>query len=403
VANSRRPLEHIRVLSAEQYIAGPCCTMILADAGAEVIKVEKPYAGDARRKMGPFIDVDGERHSWGFAEFNRNKKSVALDLQREEGRSIFAGLASRSDVVVENFRPGVMERLGLGYRALKEVNPSLVYCALSGFGHSPGPYSDRPAFDIVAEAMSGLMHMVGFEDRPPISALFGLADLVTAYNAVQGILMALLDRAVTGEGQFVDVSMLDSMVFLNERALTIHSFTGMVPSRGPERFFGPRGAFKAKDGYLAMNIPSDYMWERLAQAMGREDLAADPRCADGPSRAAHAESLIRPAIEDWLKDKRTREAAEILASYGVPAGPVHTAGDVFNCPQVEARGMLVPIEHGPLKGRRVVKSPSRFSRAPDARAAWVPALGEHTGEVLRELLRLDQEELDDLRAGGVIQ
>jgi formyl-CoA transferase len=377
--------------------------MILADAGAEVIKVEKPGAGDARRKMGPFIEVEKTRHSWGFAEFNRNKKSVALDLQREEGMSIFIDLAARSDVMVENFRPGVMERLGLGYPVIKEVNPSLIYCALSGFGHTQGPYSDRPAFDVVAEAMSGFMHMVGFGDRPPVSALFGLADLVTAYSAVQGILMALLDRAVTGEGQMVDVSMLDAMVFLNERALTIHSFTGMVPSRGPERFFGPRGAFKAKDGYIAMNIPSDYMWERLALAMGREDLAADPRCADGPSRAAHAESLITPAIEDWLKDKGIREAAEILASHGVPAGPVHTAEDVFNCPQVEARGMLVPIENGPLRGRRVVKSPSRFSRAPAARAGWVPALGEHTEEVLRELVGLDQEALKRLRSEGVIQ
>jgi len=401
----RKPLEHVTVLANEQYIAGPYCTMLMADAGARVIKVERPGSGDPRRAMGPFLEVDGEKHSWGFAEYNRNKESVALDLRKEEGKDIFKALARASDVVVENFRPGVMDKLGLGYRHLKKENPRLVFCAISGFGQLDGyqgPYSDWPAFDIVSEAMSGVMHMIGFEDRPPVSALYGLADLMAGQAAVQGILMALLSRDRTGEGQMVDISMLDAMVALNERALTIYSFTSEAPMRGQERHLGPRGAYRTSDGYLAINIPSDYMWGRLAQAIGREDLAHDPRCADGPSRARHSETLIRPAIEDWLRDRGSMEAAGILNSLGVPAGPVHTAAELFQCPQVEAREMLLPIEEGPLSGRRLVRSPVRLSAQPKVRAGWVPSLGQHTTEVLEEMLGFQKEQVEDLRRRGVI-
>jgi formyl-CoA transferase len=401
----RRPLEHITVLANEQYIAGPYCTMLLADAGAQVIKVERPGNGDPRRTMGPFLEVDGEKHSWGFAEYNRNKKSVALDLSKEEGKDIFKALARASDVVVENFRPGVMDKLGLGYSRLKMENPRLVFCAISGFGQMDGyrgPYSDWPAFDIVSEAMSGIMHMIGFEDRPPVSALYGLADLIAGQAAVQGILMALLDRDRTGEGQMVDISMLDAMVALNERALTIYSFTSEVPVRGQERHLGPRGAYRTKDGYLAINIPSDYMWGRLAQAIGREDLVNDPRCASGPSRARHSEALIRPAIEDWLQDKSSAEAAGILNGLGVPAGPVHTAAELFRCPQVEIREMLLPIEEGSLAGRRLVRSPVRLSATPKVRASWVARLGQHTTQVLDEMLGFKEEQVEDMRRRGVI-
>lgn len=400
------PLEGIRVIAVEQFIAGPYCTMLLADAGAEVIKVERPGSGDPRREMGPKLKSEsGEEMAWGFIEFNRNKKSICLDIQKEQGKAVLRDLVSRADVVVENMRPGVMDRLGLGYKDLSSVNPGIVYAAISGFGQMEGyqgPYSDWPAFDIVVEAMSGYMDLVGFEDRPPISAIYGLADLAAGLSAVQGILLALLSRQKTGKGQFVDISMLDSMVALNERALTIYSFTGSSPVRGKETLFGPRGAFRAKDGYVALNVPTDYMWGRLAAAIGREELVEDPRCKDGRSRAANNESFLRPIIEEWLKDKTRMEAVKKLIEGGVPAGPVHTAEDVHRCPHVAARRMLVEIEDPIARGHKVVRSPVRLSDAPEVRAATVPRLGQHTEEVLSGILGYSSGKIEELRQQGVI-
>jgi len=394
MSGTRRPLEHVRVLAHEQYIAAPYCTMLLADYGAEVIKVERPGTGDPRREMGPFIDTNSGRYAWGFAEYNRNKKSVTLDLKDPADREKFERLAAASDVLVENFRPGVMDKLGVGWERLRQVNPRLVYCAISGFGQLEpykGKYSNWPAFDIVVEAMSGFMHMIGFEDRPPVSAVYGLADLVAALVAVQGILAALLDREVTGEGQFVDISMLDAMIALNERALTIHSFTGQVPSRGPERLIGPRGTFRAKDGYLALNVPTDYIWHRLTYVIGREDLAHDPRCVSGPARAANLETVIRPAIEGWLQDKTRQEAMVLLNEAGVPVGPVQTAADVFACPHVAARGMLVELDDPGVTGKKLVGSPVKFSRAPAPSASRTPGLGEHNDLLDRILVDFKAE------------
>jgi formyl-CoA transferase len=379
--------------------------MLLADAGAEVIKIERPGTGDPRRVIAPFAESkDDKRLGGGFIAYNRNKKSIALNVQTDEGRAIYKELAQVSDVVVENMRPGVTKRLGIDYDVVKEINPRLVYAAISGFGQLPGfegPYSDWPAFDIVAEAMSGIMHLVGHEDRPPQWTIYGMPDLYSGLVAAFSIMLALFMRDRTGEGQFVDTAMYDAMLSLNERMVMLYSLTGQEQPRGRMRFQGPRAAFKATDGYLAINIPDDLMWKRLCKAMGREDLVNDPRTADGPARGEN-EDFIRSVIEAWLAGQTREEARAILTEHGVPAGPVYTAEDIFNCPQVAARHMLVDIEDPEFGTYKFARSPMLLSSSPGIEARRPPRLGEHTRPLLQELLGYDDVRLDALEAAGVV-
>jgi formyl-CoA transferase len=379
--------------------------MLLADAGAEVIKIERPGTGDPRRIIAPFAEgEDGRRIGGGFLAYNRNKKSVVLNLRAEKGRAIYKELAKVSDVVVENMRPGVTTRLGIDYNVLKEINPQLVYAAISGFGQLEGfkgPYTDWPAFDIVVEAMSGIMHLVGYEDRPPQWTIYGLADLYSGLVTAYSIMLALFMRERTGEGQFVDTAMYDSMLALNERMVMLYSLTGEMQPRGRMRYQGPRAAFKAKDGYLAVNIPDNLMWQRLCQAMGREDLVEDPRTADGPARGENA-GLVRSVVEDWMADKTREETRMILSEHGVPSGPVHTAEDIFNCPQVKARQMLVDIEDPAFGTYKFARSPMMLSSSPGIETRRPPRLGEHTRPVLQELLGYGDAELEELEAAGAI-
>jgi formyl-CoA transferase len=401
-----RPLTGVRVIALEQYMSAPYCTMLLADAGAEVIKIERPGTGDPRRVIAPFAESkDGQRLGGGFIAYNRNKKSVALNLRSEEGREIYKRLAAVADVVVENMRPGVTTKLGVDYPVLQKLNPRLVYAAISGFGQLEpykGPYTDWPAFDIVAEAMSGIMHLVGYEDRPPQWTIYGLADLYTGLVTCYGIMLALFMRERTGEGQYVDAAMYDAMLSLNERMVMLYSLTGQMQPRGRMRFQGPRAAFKAKDGYLAVNIPDDLMWQRMCEAMGREDLKEDPRTADGPSRAQN-DDFIRSVVEEWLADKTREEAREILREHGVPSGPVHTAEDIFNCPQVAARQMLVDIQDPVFGTYKFARSPLILSAAPGIETRRPPRLGEHTRPILRDLLGYEDSEIERLHEQGVIQ
>ena len=401
-----RPLDGVRVLSLGQYMSAPYCTMLLADAGAEIIKVERPGTGDPRRVIAPFAESeDGKRMGGGFMAYNRNKKSVVLNLRTDRAREIFKDLAKISDVVIENMRPGVTDRLGIGYDVLKEINPRIVYAAISGFGQLPeleGPYTDRPAFDIVVEAMSGIMHQVGYEDRPPQWTVYALADLHSGLVAAYSIMLALWMRERTGQGQYVDTAMYDSMLALNERMVMLYSFTGQQQPRGRMRYQGPRAAYKAKDGYLAFNVPDDTQWRRLCEAIGREDLKEDPRTVEGPARAEN-DDFIRSVIEEWLADKTREEARTVLSEHGVPTGPVHTAEDIFNCPQVEARRILVDIEDEEFGAYKFARSPMVLSAAPDIETRRAPRLGEHTQPILQELLGYDEAELDGLEADEVIQ
>ena len=399
-----RPLSGVRVIGMEQYMAGPYCTMLLADAGAEVIKIERPGKGDPRRAIPPFVEKDGLKKAGGFMAYNRNKKSMALNLRHPNGQEIYKQLAAKSDVILENLRPDAMAKLGLGYETLRKINPRLIYAALSGFGRLPGyegPYSNRPAFDIVAEAMSGVMHSVGFEDKPPSWTIYGMADLYSGLVTAYGIMQALFMRERTGEGQFVDSAMYDNMLALNERMITLYSLAGQSVHRGRLRNLYPRGAFKAKDGYIALNVPDDLIWGRLCQAMGREDLIDDPRSNNGIARAEN-QHFLKLIIEGWLETLTRDEATDRLNSISVPTGPVQTAEDIFADPHVEARGMLMTVPDPDVGDHRFARSPLHLSAAPELPKRPAPNLGQHTRYVMEEVLGYRAGQISALVEDGVI-
>lgn len=401
----QRPLSGVRVIGLEQYMAGPYCTMLLADAGAEVIKIERPGSGDPRRSMPPFVSKNGAKKAVGFMGYNRNKQSLALDFRGPKGQDIFRKLIASADVLVENLRPGSLDRLGLGYDILKEINPRLVHAVISGFGRLPGyqgPYSDRPAFDIVAEAMSGIMHLVGFEDKPPSWTIYGMADIYSGMVTAFGIMQALFMRERTGKGQFVDSAMYDNMLSLNESMIALHSAAGQSPHRGRPRNAYPRGAYQARDGYVAVNVPDERIWRRWCEIMQRPDLIDDPRSNSGTARSQNRE-FVDSIISQWFAGLARDEAAELLNKAGVPTGPVYTAEDVFACPQAQARHMLMPVADPDVGEFRFARTPPHLSAAPELPARPAPELGEHSRVILQELLGYGSQEIDTLAAEGVVQ
>ena len=403
-----KPLDNIRVLSLGQYMSAPYATMLLADMGAEIIKIERPGTGDPRRTIPPFpenAEDEQEAIGGGFMAYNRNKKSVALDLQSEEGKEAFMSIAAESDILVENMRPGSMEKLGIGYDTLREPNPELVYAAISGFGKLEGyrgPHTQRPALDIVVEAMSGIMQLNGFEDRPPQWTIYGMADLYSGLVTAFSIMLAVHQRERTGEGQYIDTAMYDALLSLNERMVMLYSFTGEMQPRGRLRHQGPRGAYLAEDGFIALNVPSDAMWERLCNVMDREDLVRDERTATGPARGEN-DDFVREVIENWLEGKTQEEACEILNSAGVPAGPVQTAEEIFNDPQVEARDMLLNIDDPEYGEYTFARTPMRLSDAEEVERDPAPRLGEHTHEVLQDVGDYTEDEIQSLEVNEVAE
>ncbi len=385
-------------------MSGPYCTMLLADAGAEVIKIERPGTGDPRRSIPPFARRDDAKKAFGYMAYNRNKKSLALNLRTEAGQEILRKLVAASDVVVENLRPGAMEKIGLGYEGMRTENPRIIYAMISGFGRLPGyrsDYANRPAFDIVAEAMSGVMDLIGFEDKPPTFTLYGLADVYSGMIAAFGIMQALFMRERTGMGQIVDVSLTDNMLALNERMVALYSVTGKEPKRGRLEHLWPRGAFKCSDGYVALNVPDDIVWGRLATAVGRPDLVDDPRSRDGTSRAENA-AFLQPIIESWMADKTRQEVVDTLNEAGMPTGPVYTARDVFADPHFRTRGMLVDVDDPDVGTYTFARSTPHLSAAPDIASAPSPALGQHTRDVLEGLLGYQPDDVDRLAGEQVV-
>jgi len=400
----QRPLSGIRVIGFEQYMAGPYCSMLLADAGAEVIKIERPGTGDPRRAMPPYAEKNDRKKAAGFMGYNRNKKSLTLDFRSPEGQQIVKQLAAKSDVLVENLRPGSLQRLGLGFEDLRAINSKLIYAVISGFGRLAGytgPYSDRPAFDIVAEGMSGIMHMVGFDDKPPSWTIYGMADIYSGMVTAYGIMQALFMRERTGEGQMVDSSMYDNMLSLNESMIALHSVAGQSPKRGQPRNAYPRGAYATKDGYVAINVPDDRIWKRWCELMDRTDLIDDPRSDTGTSRSQNKD-FIDSVIENWLAELDRDQAVDALNQAGIPTGPVHTAEDIFVCPQVAARGMLIPVEDQDVGEYRFARTPPHLSAAPELPRQSSPRLGGNSREILEQLLGYQSDQVDALVEKGVV-
>lgn len=400
------PLEGVRVIALDQYIAGPYCSMWLADAGAEVIKVERPGTGEPRRSYLPAIEnSDGEKVYGGFVSYNRNKQSITLDLQTEKGREIYKELVREADVVIENLKPGAVDKLGIGYDDLKEINPKVIYAAISGYGRMKeyqGIYSKLPAFDPVIQAMGGIMHLVGEEDGPPLWGFYGLADLYTGTVTAYQVMLALFMRERTGVGQFIDSSMYDSLVSLNERAIMLYSFTGEVATRGKESFQAPAGNYQVKDGsYVSLIVPNEMMWQRFCKAIDREDLLEDPRTKTGKDRARNKD-FLQPIVTAWFGARSKEEVSHILNEQGVPVGPVQTSEDLINCPHLKARNMLLEITD-PVAGMlKMARTPVRMSRAKEVPAKSAPRLGENTVQVLKQILNYEEETILKLSEEGII-
>lgn len=399
-------LTGVRVVDLTQMLSGPYATMLLADLGAEVIKVE-PLTGDVTRLQGPHLTQQDGQTSYGgyFHSVNRNKRSLALDLKSEEGKQVLLRLVRSADVLVENFRVGVMERLGLSYEILREENPRLVYAAIRGFGDprtGKSPYADWPAFDVVAQAMGGFMGITGPGPGQPMKAGPGVGDLFPAALSAVGLLAALVRARDTGEGQFVDVAMYDGVMSLCERAVYLHSYTGDVsePQGNSHPLLCPFDVFATADGHVAIAAPRDHHWALLVGVMGQPELATDGRYATNRERVRNG-AEIRRLVGEWTS---AHTNAEVLASLAgkVPMGPVNTAADLAADPHVAARQMLIEVEH-PGAGRTVELAGNaiKMTGPPGPEHRRAPLLSEHTDDVLDEV-GLSRDEIARLRAAGVV-
>lgn len=401
-----RPLDGIKVLSFEIQVAGPYCTMMLADQGADVVKVERPQSGDTAREGAPMVtNQRGEKRSGYFLRFNRNKRSLTLNLKTEEGRKIFRDLAAKSDVVVQNFRPGVLEGMGLGYKELSELNPGLIYASITGFGSMEGfqgPYSNRPAYDIVAQAMGGLMNTCGEADGPPTWLGVALGDIYSGVLAAHAIVLALYERTRTGRGQYIDVSMYDVIASLAERSLTAYSLTGHILERGREPYMAPWGPFECKDGYIALIVATEGDWAKFCTAIERPDLIGAEGTTSGPERARNMSGFLGEIISNWMKQHTKAEVVEKLLAAGLPVGPVQNAQEIFNCPQIAARKLFIDIDDPVLGPIKLVGPPVKMSNHLEPIARPAPALGEHNEAILKEYLGYSPEAIEELRNARVI-
>lgn len=402
----QKPLEGIKVLSFEIQVAGPYCTMMLADQGASVVKVERPGSGDTARGGAPRIkNEQGQQQSGYFLRFNRNKRSLTLDLKDEAGRNIFRDLARESDVVVENFRPGLLDEMGLGYRDLAALNPGLVYASISGFGTMEdylGPYSKRPAYDIVAQAMGGLMNTCGQAEGPPTWLGVALGDIVSGMNAAYAIMLGLYQRSQTGQGQYIDVSMYDTIIGLAERSISAYSLTEHVLQRGREPYMAPWGPFETQDGWVALIVATERDWARFCEAIERPDLVGHEGATSGPERAKNMGGWLGEAIAAWFKQQTKAGAVEKLLAVGLPVGPVQDAQEIYNCPHVAARQTLIDVPDPILGQVRLVGPPIKLSGSPTPITNPAPLLGQHTAEILAELLGYSEEQVAQLQADGVV-
>ena len=372
-------LEGVRVLDCSQILAGPFCSMLLADMGADVIKIEKPNGGDDTRRMGPpFIDTE----SAAFLAMNRNKRSIVLNFKEQSGVQAMKTLVKDADIVIENYRTGTMDRLGLGYEDLKNINPGIIYCSISGFGRT-GPYANRGGFDLVAQGMSGLMSITGVPNSPPVKVGVPIADMNAGMFATYGILTAYINKLRTMKGQYLEISLLEAAIAYTVWESAGYFATGDIaePLGSSHRNSAPYQALKTKDGHINIGAPNQSNWERFANAIERTDLVARNEFKDNASRLVNRESL-EVELELTLTTKSSGEWLEVLEKCGVPAGPILNVSEVWNDPQIQARNMEVTLEH-PTAGKiKNIGLAAKLYSTPGRITKPAPLLGQHTREVL---------------------
>ncbi len=392
------PLSGIRVLDLTRIISGPYCTALLADLGAEVLKVESPTSGDPVRDQG--VIRDG--FSWYFANYNRNKKSVAIDLYQQEGKDLLAQLISTCDVVVENYRPGVMKKMGFGPERLKALRPDIVHCSINGFGNS-GPYRDRPAFDFVAQAMSGFMSLNGTEDGPPLRAGPPISDLVAGLHGALGITAALLQRGRTGKGESVNVSLLSSMISMLSFHASNFLASGVVePRTGNDHgIVAPYGLFRTLDGQVAIAPSNDTVYHKLLEATGLAHVKDMPEFDTNAKRMERRDEIKR-IVEERTQTETSEYWIRRLNEHGVPCGPVLGLAEVFEDPQVQDQEMVVSVEHPGHGEVRMLGFPVKFEEHPLPGSKPAPQLGENTIAVLSSM-GLGEPEIKRLQQAGIIK
>ena len=408
MTGSGRALGGIRILDLSRVLAGPACTQLLGDLGAEVIKVERPGIGDETRTWGPPFVKDGSDADSSESAYylccNRNKRSVAIDMSRPEGLELIKRLLGRSDVLIENFKVGGLAKHGLAYDDLKDEFPGLIYCSITGYGQT-GPYAPRPGYDMIAQAMGGLLSMTGEPDRPPSKVPVAINDVMTGMYAAVAILAALRHRDATGDGQHIDLALLDVQVaWLYNQGLN-YLTGGDIPERmgtgHPNSV--PYQVFESADGFVLLAANNDGQFSRFCAFVGREDLLQDPRFATNAARVRNRDAVVAE-VQKIVRQKPSAYWIEELAAIDVTCGPIHTVDEVFADPQIAAREMKISMPHG-LSGSGAVDligNPMKLSGTPVSYRLPPPTLGEHTDAVLQEVLGLDEGLIASLRSSGVI-
>lgn len=393
------PLEGMRVLDMTQVMAGPYCTMVLGDLGAEVIKIERIPGGDDTRRMGPF--VNGE--SACFMMINRNKKSVTLNLKEEAGKRIFMELAQKVDVIIENYRPGVVKSLGIDYEAVSAANPGIIYCSISGYGQT-GPYSHKGGFDIMAQGMSGLMSMTGEPGGRPVKAGIAMNDISAGVTALYSVLAAYIHKQKTGEGQFIDVSLVESGLAWSVWESAAYFGEGTVPQKtgSRHRVSAPYQAYRTKDGYVLVGGANQRNWEKFCtNVVEKPEWMEDPRFREPKDRIRHVDEL-EACIEEVLAKETTQYWVNLLEKAGVAGGPINTYDQTLADPHILARGMVQEFEH-PVAGRmKTLGIPAKMSKTPGQIRKPAPLLGQNTDEILGTELGLSEEEIRQLREANII-